>query len=369
MSARDLERKHLKSSSLGTLKKRVKKTSRNLKLTRMTKDPGPLPPGVRSSGRVVSLGIVMATALSVFIGSGVAATPQPISLEVPLRYPEHVPADQRSPVVLALYPPEISGLGEGYASWYRLQIKMKPALAKQFPRVRDTGEGWFLSLEDPGCIVLAVEDAKAYFGSPVYASGHIAYYKQTKGLSENPKDTYSQTLGKKYEPSKKAEFTLDEKQKAKLEFLLGLTKVGPYYGAFKLAKKLGEDEYEYDWALTTKAPALSDPCGATSPGVYEFSSHNESRKPQPEFTEEGDSICDFQSLAWERMCTGEEAVSLDQGYEINYCFHLKRQSSDLTCLWIRAVIPYRWIGGTLYHQAEDVRHVEIEWQVTLPQTQ
>lgn len=307
-------------------------------------------------------------ALCMFVSVCSVSGSQEMRLDVPLLYPEGI---GRS-VKLTLHCPGSNQVlmkthGED-AYW--LQITIPQPVVKPFPKRKTTGEegkGVFLSVEDPGSVMLAVEDAKAHFGKSASGFDEALYFKQTEGRSNDAKE-YSgihKIFGEAYDLKPP---TIDEDFKAQLDFLIGLTPVGLIYSSLELIDKLILANHEFDWGLTTMKPAKTDETLATTGGAYEKGGG--ASKPQLELTLEYDSDYDFQSVSWARLCSVFSASGKDQGLEVNYCFNMVRDRSDPTKLWIRVVIPYRYLEGTeqslAFGQIEQRRDAEIEWQITLP---
>jgi len=288
----------------------------------------------------------------------------PIDLD-PVYLKEFQDPDPDVPLRMALYEPELTGGSD----LYRLKIDLSPHILEAYGwDLSDnmiSGNGVFLSLHDPGFIVLAVEDDKAYF-----KDNPQLYFRETQRNLSNLARDYTGTehhdkYGKKHEASDPTgiwAILKDPKFKAAGEFLIGLTNLGFLYSVTQTIDALKGQSAD-SWTVTTKRP-----------GSYTWSSHDKGKKPYSAFTHE--KVYDVQTISWKYLRTDATVGTRrrrGEGYDFNCFFRLRRMRPDVvTFLFVRAVIPYTRIvstggDGSFYPKGKyTTKYVEIEWRVPLP---
>jgi len=308
----------------------------------------------------------VALVLGIFGGTQRAGAVVPEKLDT-VYLKEYTDPDPDAPFRMTLYPPELTG----DTGLYRLKIELGPHVIESFgwdlSGNMKSGAGIFLSVEDPGLIMLAIEDDKAYF----LEEQHLYFRETQEDLSNLVRDykgtKHHEDYGREYTESKPEgmwKILNDDKFKAAGEFAIGLTPCGTLFSVVQAIDKLKGIPSE-NWSVTTKRP-----------GTYTWSSHDKSKKPYAVFTNE--KIYDVQTKAWTYLrgtATLSSRLGSGEGYDINYFFGLKRaQPEKATLLFIRAVIPYNRIYstggyGTSYPKGRWLtKYVEIEWRVNLPGT-
>ena len=364
MQERSLVEEHAPRGMVRSLKRWMNKIFRSLNSTKMDKSPNSL--CMTAVAPMKMVGLLLTAAIIWFLLVGTLGPAIALSFRLPEQEKDFIEVVDETEKPewrmilkgnLTLKTPDETGVKD----LYQLTISFPPKIKHPFEKLSGGaygGQGMFLASGLPGTIMVAVEEEKAFFGP----DRKLFFKEMAKG--ETSGRTYGLTdIEKKYPEQKKygvpyqalpSQSILDDffdALKVTGSFLVGLSPAGPYLGFVQMLTAFKDVEGK-NVVYTTSFKDLKD---AGKPGS----------DPLPVFYD--DKHYDIQIMSWEKF---KDAAGV--GHEINYFFELRRKVPDETFLYIRALIPYRWIRGkgegSYVGGPIDVRkrYIELEWPLKLP---